>query len=469
MRLRPLVWRAAWLTLGLVAAFAPAQAVLQPLARVSVDSSGVQGNDTSERSSVSADGRYVAFQSRANNLVAGDTNDEPDIFVHDTATGVTTRVSVASSGAQANRGSSQARISADGRYVAFGSDASNLVANDTNNARDIFVHDRLTGITTRVSVDSSGAQANNHSTEPSISADGRFVAFRSYASNLVAGDTNGTYDIFVHDRDTGITSRVSVASNGAQSNRESGEPSLSADGRHVAFWSAASNLVADDTNDAIDIFIHDRDTGETVRASLANSGAQGNDDSFRPSISANGRQVAFQSRASNLVEGDTNGASDVFVYDRDTHTITRVSVASNGAQGNGASGEPGLSADGRYVAFESSASNLVAGDTNGAADIFVHDRESGATVRVNLASDGAQADGDSYLPRLTADGGHVAFHSLAKNLVADDTNDTSDVFVARVSWLQAPSAIPVNGDLALLLTALSLALAGGAILRRRRV
>src|SRR5256712_380330 len=225
--------------------------------------------------------------------------------------------------------------------------------------------------TKRVSVDSHGAQGNGGSFDPAISADGRFVAFDSVASNLVAGDTNAAFDVFVRDRKTGKTRRVSVDSHGAQGNGDSFDPAISADGRFVAFDSVASNLVAGDTNAASDVFVRDRKTGKTRRVSVASHGTQGNGASFGPSISADGRFVAFTSAASNLVAGDSNEAYDVFVRVRKTAKPSPASLDSHGAQGNGESFNPAISADGRFVAFRSSASNLVAGDTNGAADVFV--------------------------------------------------------------------------------------------------
>jgi Tol biopolymer transport system component len=362
------------------------------------------------------------------------------------------RVSIASSGEQANAGSSLANgqvaatsISADGRFVAFASRASNLVDGDTNGKADIFVRDRQTGQTSRVSVASNGAQANDDSLGGSLSADGRFVAFDSTASNLVPGDTNGKADIFVHDRQTGQTIRVSVASNGAQANGHSFTPTISADGRFVAFRSDASNLVPRDTNNDSDVFVHDRDADgngifdepggiRTIRVSVASNGAQASGPSpflalsSFPSISADGRFVAFNSTATNLVAGDSNDKLDVFVHDRDAPggiQTTRVSVASDGSQANNHSDSASISADGRFVAFRSSASNLVAEDTNGTGDIFVHDRRTGQTIRVSVASDGAQANGQSFSPSISADGRFVAFRSEASNLVANGTVDCS--------------------------------------------
>jgi extracellular elastinolytic metalloproteinase len=396
--------------------------------RASVSSDGVEGDGASQRSSVSGDGRYVAFESRSSNLVPGDTNGASDIFVHDRVTGVTERVSVASDGTQANANSFVASISADGRYVAFYSIATNLVPGDTNGASDIFVHDRVTGVTERVSVASDGTQANANSLVPSLSADGRFVAFQSVATNLVPGDTNGNNDIFVHDRVTGVTERVSVASDGTQGNGISTTADISGDGRFVAFQSAASNLVPGDTNGATDVFVHDRLTGVTERVSVASDGTQGNANTSEASLSADGRYVAFQSAASNLVPGDTNGATDVFVHDRLTGVTERVSVASDGAPGDANSFSASVSADGRYVAFDSGATNLVADDTNGFRDVFVHDRETGVTQRVSVTSDGTQGNGTTSEPAISADGRYVAFESAASNLVPGDTNEVQDVF-----------------------------------------
>ncbi len=397
--------------------------------RVSVASDGTQGNEDSYSPSISADGRYVAFSSTATNLVSGDTNGMWDVFVHDRQTGQTTRVSVASDGTQGNDESTGRSISADGRYVAFESHANNLVSGDTNGSGDVFVHDRETGQTTRVSVASDGTQGNDHSDWPSISANGRFVAFHSIANNLVSGDTNDFADVFVHDRETGQTTRVSVASGGTQGDGHSSWPSISADGRYVTFESFANNLVSGDNNGNWDVFVHDRQTGQTTCVSIASDGTQGNNGSYFSSISADGRYVAFDSDANNLVSGDTNGTLDAFVHDRQTGQTTRVSIASDGTQGNDNSSLSSISADGRYVTFSSGADNLVIGDTNGVWDAFVHDRQTGQTTRVSIASDGTQGNADSFWSFISADGRYVAFESFANNLVGGDTNDVFDVFV----------------------------------------
>ena len=413
--------------------------------RVSVATNGAQGNGESHSSAISADGRYIAFNSAASNLVSGDTNAAWDIFVHDRDTGVTTRVSVATNGAQGNGQSEWPEISADGRYVAFQSLASTLVSGDINAACDIFVHDRDTGATTRLSVATDGTPGNDASLDPAIGADGRYVAFTSTATNLVAADTNATQDIFVHDRDTGVTTRVSVATDGTEGNGYSIGPAISADGRYIAFSSVASNLVAGDTNARRDIFVHDRDTGVTTLVSVATDGTPGNDSSGDSAISADGRYVAFTSAATNLVADKTNATWDIFVHDRDTGVTTRVSVATDGSQGNDPSYRAAISTDGQYVAYYSHASNLVTDDTNAASDSFVHDRDTGVTTRVSVATDGAQGNGESQYPAISADARYIAFPSRATNLVAGDTNAGLDVFVrvraapAVIMWVNPAS------------------------------
>jgi Tol biopolymer transport system component len=400
---------------------------------VSVASDGSQGNDSSWlKSSISADGRFVAFHSQASNLVDGDTNGFGDVFVRDRLLGITERVSLANDGSQANWGAGGPSISVDGRYVAFSSSSTNLVNGDTNNQEDVFVRDRLSGTTERVSVASDETQGNSYSDTSSISADGQYVAFHSSASNLVSGDTNDYEDVFVRDRLSGTTERVSVASDETQGNQFSSGPSISAEGRYVAFLSWASNLVGGDTNYDLDIFVRDRLLGTTERVSVASDGTQGNDAAWnRPFISAYGRYIAFDSNATNLVTGDTNGAQDAFIRDRVGRITERVSVANDETQGNDDTWRPSISADGRYAAFVSLASNLVDGDTNGFADVFVRDRLLGITERVSVASDGSQANigSDSLYPSISADGRYVVYESAASNLVVEDTNNRYDVFV----------------------------------------
>jgi Tol biopolymer transport system component len=397
--------------------------------RVSVDSGGISGNGDSVFPSISADGRWVAFHSLAANLVAGDTNGSWDVFVRDRQSGTTERVSVDSGSVQGSDDSFFPSVSADGRFVAFHSPATNLVPGDTNGMWDVFVRDRQSGTTERVSVESGGAQGNDHSISPSISADGRYVAFVSFATDLVLGDTNFAHDIFVRDRQSGTTQRVSVDSSGAQGDSDSDFPSISPDSRYVVFRSNATNLVPGDTNGLIDIFVRDRQGGTTERVSVDSSGAESDGSSYSGVISANGRCVTFFSLATNLVTGDTNFAYDAFVRDRSGGTTERVSISSSGGQGDGPSYSNSISADGRYVAFSSSAANLVFADTNGTSDIFVRDRQLGTTVRMSVSSGGAQGSSNSYAPSMSAEGRFAAFYSEATDLVPWDTNGFSDIFV----------------------------------------
>jgi Tol biopolymer transport system component len=412
---------------------------------VSVRSNGHQGDGISGRASapsVSANGLVVAFDSAATNLVGGDTNGAVDVFVRDRASGRTERVSVSGKGKQGNGGSAGPAVSDDGRFVAFESSATNLVPGDTNGRTDIFVRDRVAGATTRASVAADGTQSDNVSFGSAISADGRFVAFVSDASNLVPEPASGR-QVYVKDLVTGAVERVSVSSGGDPAQGFTTPPAISGDGRVVTFAAAASNLVPGDTNGQLDVFAHDRVTGVTERVSVDSAGGEGDGPSFIPDINGDGRFVTFASEASNLVGGDTNGVRDVFVHDRATGVTERVSVDSAGSEANGQSIGPGIrggsafgssiSADGRLVAFDSIATNLVPGDTNtcgpfyqspaGACpDVFVHDRMTGATVRVSVDSTGGQADGASTDPDISADGSTAAFFSAATNLVVGDTN-----------------------------------------------
>jgi Tol biopolymer transport system component len=430
-------WRLAGLGLAIAVAAvgaarpAAAQATTE---RVSVSSAGAQATGESGTIysvwTVSADGRYVAFESGASNLVAGDSNGVYDVFVHDRATGATTRVSVDSAGVEGNISSRAPSISGNGRMVAFYSWATNLVADDTNGVPDIFVRDLWTGVTTRVSVSLNGYQSNSNSDQPAISADGRFVAFISDATNLVGNDNNNHGDVFVRDLLLQTTERVSVSTLGEEGNDGSSGPlSISATGRFVAFKSRATTLVANDTNDCLDVFVHDRLSETTERVSVGNGGAEADDESVWPSVTDDGRWVAFSSVATNLVADDSNGESDVFVRDRFLHTTRRVSVGPGGVQGDSTSVTPSISADATIVAFTSFASNLVAGDTDWHGDIFTHDLSSGTTERVSISSGGSQGNDNSSYPSISRDGAYVAFESLASNLVDGDTNLVKDVFL----------------------------------------
>jgi Tol biopolymer transport system component len=413
------------------------------LERASESGDGTQGNGESDGVALSGDGRYVAFVSVATNLAAGDTNGSADVFVRDLRTGATERVSVANDGSEgAGTVFDVPALNDDGRFVAFSSGASNLVAGDTNGIIDVFVRNRQNNITERVSVASGGAQANGRSSSPALSSDGRYVAFASDASNLVPADGNGVSDVFLRDRQSDTTERVSVATGGGEGNSNSAPPDLfaptvamSADARYVVFASAASNLVSGDTNGTADVFLRDRQSDETERVSLSVDGAEGDGSSEQPSVSNDGRYVAFRSVAGNLVPADSGSNEDIFVRDRQLPTTTLESAGSfPPGQGGFSSRQPALSDDGRWLAFESGAPNLVPDDTNAVNDVFVKDIGGTDVIRrVSLGVGGQQAD-DFSGPwvAISGDGRYAAFSSNALNLVAPDENDAFDVFVRAV-------------------------------------
>ncbi len=398
--------------------------------RVSVSSLGNQGHEYSDifiSNALSADGRMIVFSSKATDLVPGDINGTEDVFVHDCVSGATSIVSVDSSAVQGNSSSYRPSISADGKRVAFVSWASNLVPLDTNVALDIFIHDISNHSTERVSVSSAGAQSNASSFDPRISSDGRCVAFSSDASNLVPGDTNGVQDVFVRDLLAGTTTRVSVGPAGLQSNGDSYTAAMSADGRFVAFMCNATNLAAGAS--AFEIYVHDRVLAVTTLESAGPTGLPANNNCQLPVLSDDGRYVCFYSGADNLVAGDSNGTVDVFLRDRLLGITTIESVSSTGVQGNGFSIPGSISADARYVVFDSTASNLVPGDTNGKQDVFLRDRVLGSTICLSLTPSGQFAGDDSYMACCAADDRHVAFTSAASDIVPGDTNGVRDIFV----------------------------------------
>ncbi|MCE9596066.1 MAG: hypothetical protein K8S98_17895 [Planctomycetes bacterium] len=451
-------------------------AFAQTTARVSVADGGLQANAIAREAKLSADARFVSFGSPANNLVAGDGNGSWDVFVRDRFTGQTTRVTVSSAGVEQSPSVTfHSSLSADGRFVAFDSEAANLVLGDGNAAIDVFLHDRLTGATTRVSVASNGLEGDGPSSFPVLSSDGRWATFNGFATNLVAGDGNGTWDVFARDTQTGQTVRASVDSNGVEGNQQSVEPALSGDGRFVAFRSLASNLIAADTNGLEDVFVHDLTTGQTICATRTPAGLASNGGSLRARLSDDGRFVAFTSDASDLVPSDTNAKRDAFVRDLTAGVTTRVSVATGGAQALGISDVGDLSADGRWVVFSSSASNLVPGDTNSVTDVFVHDRWSGETKRISVASNGVEGDQASDGGMLSADGRTLVFTSHADNLVPFDTNVAQDVFVrdencaAPVAYCTAKVNSLCCSPSILLLGAASASTGSGALLSTTQV
>lgn len=418
--------------LFLVVALLQVGAVAAPLAgptsRVSVTNSGGAGNRDSFFADVSANGRYVTFASEASNLVNNDTNGVADIFVRDREANSTERVSVRSDGEQANAASYSPSISDDGRYVAFHSFATNLFENDTNNVPDIFVYDRQEDELLRVSYVVGGV-ANNVSYEGDISGNGRYVTFWSYASNLVANDTNGEADIFRFDIQALTMERISVDSNEVQANGESRSPSISDDGNVIAFESDASNLVTVDGNGYTDIFVRNVSAGTTIRVSRPNGGGEGIGDSTRASLSGDGNNVAFESLADNLVPNDTNNYQDIFVYNIILAGIARANLPANNTQANASSYAPAISDNGRFLAFSSQATNLVSGDLGDIEDVFLKDRQTGVLLRASINSDGIVGNNRSLEPALTDDGRYVVFTSFANNLIPSDGNGNRDIFI----------------------------------------
>ena len=402
---------------------------------ISSNSKGTLGdirhNDSPD---ISADGRYVVFSfEESKSDEDGATHANWGIYVYDRIVKDTTLVSVKSDGTQIYGHSNiEPGISADGRFVTFTSSAplSNL---DTNLSSDVYVHDRLTHKTELVSVNSSGLPGNSDSSSSNLSSDGRFVVFESEASNLVNADTNGYPDIFVHDRLTHLTTRVSIATDGTQAiSGEHGflmgrKPAISADGRFVAFSSLATNLIQDDTNGFRDIFVHDRQTKQTTRASIHSNGSQAQSSSDFPDISANGRFVVFQSDAPNIISG---GSAELGIYLHDR--LTKQTVLANESGTNAAGTQPSISADGRYVAYMSYIPDFTIPNFIGSWNVIVHDRIFKSDKIASIDNHGGQGNqGDilgwywNYYPKINATGRFVTFATLV-SLVDEDLLSDQD-------------------------------------------
>jgi Tol biopolymer transport system component len=390
--------------------------------------STVSAHGDSTNPSITPDGRFVVFDSRAADLIkTGDGNQSIDTFVLDRQTQAIERVSLTSPGGQSATGGFAGDVADDGNRIVFVS-TSNLAGVDAHGATEAYVRDRAAGTTVLASPPATGGLSAFPAGEVAISGNGRFVVFTSLASNLVAGDTNNRIDVFVRDLQAGVTERVNLSSTGAEptgalNSHITLSPSISADGRFVVFTSTATNLVAGATTAVQRVYIRDRQAA-TTRLVATGSAAGVSDD---------GRFVALTSFAA-LVAGDTNGKSDVFVQDMTTNTITRVSVADGGVEGNGDATSVSISPDGRFVSFVSSATNLVDGDSNGTNDVFLHDRFDQTTVRVSVRSNGDQGLGDTFgiNTSVGANGRLVAFDSAASDVVPGDGNGSFDVFVRDV-------------------------------------
>lgn len=417
--------------------------------RITVSLSGGEPNGSSVVNDITPDGRYIVFSTGASDLLSGDTNNVQDIYLYDTGLDTLELVSVSDGEALANGDSSGASISDDGRYVCFASSATNLAGSDTNAATDIFVRDRTLGTTTRISRSSADGEANGASSRPVISGDGSAVAFESVATNLVAGDSNGAKDIFVRFLTSGTNERVSVTDSEAEIALDSTRPSISADGNKVVF-ETDSAVVAGDTNNTTDIHLRNLTADTTTRVSVGSAGQQSANFSAFPDISADGNLVVFSSRSTSF--GLTSQRTRIYLKNLTSGAIEHISVATSGVDGSNDSDGPRISANGRFVIFGSLSPELVSGDSNGVDDVLVRDRTLSTTTRVSVSSTGAQ----SFPPNFTyfaqlfcaSDVGLVAFHSQATDLVAVSPSDTLglvDVFTATVP-LTAPTP-PSNAAL----------------------
>jgi Tol biopolymer transport system component len=425
----------------------PANAGVAPKTKlVSVSSSEEQGNSDSQYNvAITPNARFVAFQSDADNLAAADGDGLPDVFLRDRKQGRTTLVSREKVPAADDGGSGVCGLdmTPDHRYVAFDSDSERLVPHDDNSTDDVFVRDLKKGKTSLVSVSSSGKRANGSSCyDVHISADGRYVAFASDATKLVHHDDNGAADVFVRDLKRGTTTLVSKAASGGVGEDSSGVEGIdmSATGRFVAFDSLAEDLVGSDGNTQRDVFVRDLRSGKTRLVSVSSSESQGGADSEGAAMSPSGRFIAFTSEAEDLAGNDGNGNLDVFLRDRKKGMTRLVSLASNGDAGEDHSGYQAtfghetmaVSGDGRYVAFDSFAENLTGNDGNGWIDVFVRDMKKHKTRLVSEALGGTSGNDESayYAATMTPDARYVVFNSGADDLVGSDPNgSTYDIFI----------------------------------------
>lgn len=384
---------------------------------------------------ISSDGQYAAFESYAGNLVCENSTSRRDVFVFDQSTSLVQKISLALDGGGANGNSAQPSLSADGRYIVFESNATNLISADSNNdcdsnyddlpdnCADIFLFDRQSGQTTLVSVSTGNVQANNESMDPKISSDGRYVVFTSLADNLVSGDTNTYSDIFLRDLQTGETSLISKSS-GIPADGDSRVPVISADNRYILFSSRATNLDGETAEPGW--YLYEIQTKLLRRIPAAWQTWMG------ARLSADGiLGVGVSITTGSGLSGEFE-LEEVDLYDFSRNAVKLISIAPDGEPGNRDSQSPGISADGRYVTFASESNNLTAGDTNFAWDIFLMDLQKKQLDRISLAYDEAQSTGHSLAPFISADGRFIIFTSTANNLVPNDVNGYRDIFIYNI-------------------------------------
>ena len=406
----------------------------QRIERVSLTGSMTGPNGSSEQPAISDDGRFIAFVTSGTDLVGGTPLGGLSVVLRDRVTHQNEGINVDELGALRSPALVPG-VSDDGSLVVFSSSTDQLLASDTNGVGDVFLRDRLAATTDRVSETPDGMNSDDVSGSPIISADGRYILFGTRASNLFDPPKgNNVFQVVLRDQTSGAIEFISVSDAGVLGDQTSQVTGISADGRYVAFSSSSSNLVANDTNGTPDVFIRDRTLSTTTRASLTYQGFESSGGVGSHAFSRDGRYVLWSSSATDLIADDTNGVQDVFLRDLILGTTERVSVDTSGAQSAGHSGGLGgisVSSQGRYVVFESSSADLVANDTNGVQDIFLRDRQLNTTRRINVSATEEEANGISENPRITPDGRYVVFSSRASNLVSGDTNNHEDVFVVR--------------------------------------
>ncbi len=434
-------------TAAIVSQFRSSYTNLNAVERISISTTGVQANGASGtgRLAVSDSGAVVAFESLATNLDAADTNATGDVYAHDRGSGVTRVESIRSGSGVTASGGGGVSMSGDGRWLVFSSESSTLVTGDTNGVQDVFLRDRIFRTTTRLSVGPGGVQADGPSGNAVIARSSQVAAFESSAANLAAGGGGGERtDIFVRDIAASSTSLISRGLGGASADGSSARPDISANGRFIAFESEATNLVPGDANGVSDVFVHDRQTGQTVRVSVSGLGEEANGGSHNPRISADGRFVAFESDATNLAGPDGNGARDVFLHDLQTGATRRVSVTDLGGELTEASSLQGISADGRFVAFITTAPNVGPVDTNTHADLYIRDAQARRTKRASTGWLHQQFNGPVLSAALSADGRYAVMSTTASNAAPCDGNSgAADVVLVD---LGAPGPAPCPGD-----------------------
>lgn len=414
-----------------------------PLELITTPNVETQTDGDSNRPGVSfsATGRHVVFDSVATNLVLNDDNGVRDVFIFDRAAAEgsrVTRVSLDSTEQEGDGTSLNPSVSADGRYVVFESDATNLIDTDTNEARDIFLRDTVAGTTIRISVDSDGIESNGSSMNARISSDGAFIVFESDASNLVLNDTNGLTDIFLYNRSTEAVSRLSVDSDEIESNGAASNPSINSDGSLVAFDSVATNLVTSDTNGASDVFLRNITSGTTSILSADRDGSHSNGDSSNPFLSEDGTLVSFTSSASDLVLNDDNGAPDVFLVTIATNSKIRVSESQ---LDDGSASHSSISGDNAFVFFQSDASDLVLNDDNQTVDIFAYETSTGSVTRLSVDEFGIEIGSGAAFASSNSNGQYVAYTSADEDFFTNDNNEQTDIFLVDTQCLLTPTGV----------------------------